>query len=423
MKKKEIIIVVVVIAFGIIYNFVKSSEIRFYSGCSVGSRSLLDKKHPKDFIQKEIEYPAGTIGKIKINNPAGDIEVEKSKEGSILVKPVIRVYHKNKEKAKKICGTIEVSNRKIGKKIVIGVDSEGRFPYRRVRVGFKCLIPEDMELDLKNRYGNIDIQDAGQDIEIDERHGNLFIKNIDSNLKVKSDHGRIRLYDIKDQIQLSSNHSRIKIKNVASIILKCSHANLSINDVKEETEIVYASHSLLDIEKTNYLYIDARYTKMKLENLKDGVKINNSHAPIYMKDITGNINIKAKQCKMALDKVISEYLTIKNSYNDIDIEDISGKNLNLFLKNGDLTIAFDNIEEEINIKTEHADVELTYPNSVVPAFNITSKNGRIMNRTAAELTVLEENQKRMVNILEGKPQIIVDTLYGDVILKNSGKQK
>ena len=421
MKRKEILLIIAVIAFGVIYNFVKSGDIRFYSGCSVGSRELLDRKHPVRFIQKEIEFPAGTIGKIKINNPAGDIEVEKSKDDSILVKPVIRVYHKNKDRAQEICGTVQVSTRKTGKKIVIGVDSDERFPYRRVRVGFKCLIPEDVELDLKNRYGDIDIKDAGQDIKIDESHGNLFIKNIDSTLKVKSHHGRLRLYDIKDQIELSSNHSRIKIKNVASIIVKCSHANLYINDVKEETEIIYASYSLLDIEKANYLYIDAKHTKINLENIKEGVKINNSHAPIYMKDITGNINIKAKQCKIALDNVISDYLTIKNSYNDIDIEDISGKNLNLLLKNGDLTIAFDNIEEGINIKTEHADVELEYPNPVKPAFNITSKNGRIINRTAAELTVLEENQKRMVNIPEGKPQIIIDTLYGDVILKNPGK--
>jgi hypothetical protein len=75
----------------------------------------------------------------------------------------------------------------------------------------------------------------------------------------------------------------------------------------------------------------------------------------------------------------------------------------------------------MNIKTEYADVELTYPNSVKPAFNIISNNGKIINQTAAELTVLEENQKRIVNIPGGKPQIIVDTLYGDVVLKNPGK--
>ena len=421
MKKKEILLVIAAIAFGIIYNLVESGDIRFYSGCSVDSRRLMDKRHPVRFIQEEIEYPVDTIKKIKINNPAGDIEMEKSKDGSIRIKPVIRVYHKDKKKANKICGTIRVSTRKTRNKIVIGVDSDERFPYQRVRVEFKCFIPEGVALDLKNRYGNIDIKDAGQNIKIDERHGDLFIKNIDSPLKVKSHHGHVRLYDIKDQIELSSNYSRIKIKNVPSIILKCSHAHLYINDVKEEAEIIHASYSFIEIEKANYSYIDARHTNIKLENIKNGVKINNSHAPIDMTGITGNINVKAKQCRIALNKIISPLLTIKNSYNDIDIEKISGKKLNILLKNGNLTIAFDNIEEEINIQTEHADVELKYLNSVKPAFNIISNHGKIINRTTAELTVLEENQKRIVNITDGKPKIIADILYGDVVLKNPGK--
>jgi DUF4097 and DUF4098 domain-containing protein YvlB len=421
MKKKEIILVIAAITFGIIYNLVESGDIRFYSGCSVDSRRLMDRRHPVRFIREEVEYRVDTIKKIKINNPAGDIEVEKSKDDSIRIKPVIRVYHKDKKKANEISETIRVSTRKTHNKIVIGVDSDERFPYQRVRVEFKCLIPEGVALDLKNRYGNIDIKNAGQNIKIDQRHGNLFMKNIDSPLKVKSHHGQVRLYDIKDQIELSSNYSRIKIKNVPSIILKCSHAHLYINDVKEEAEIIHASYSFIEIENANYSYIDGRHTNIKLKNIKNGVKINNSHAPIDMTDITGNIDIKAKQCRIALNKIISPLLAIKNSYNDIDIENISGKNLKILLKNGDLTIRFDNIEGDMNITTEYADVELTYPNSVKPAFNIISNNGKIINQTAAELTVLEENQKRIVNIPGGKPQIIVDTLYGDVVLKNPGK--
>ena len=421
MKKKEILLVIAAIAFGIIYNLVESGDIRFYSGCSIDSRRLIDKRHPVRFIQRKIEYTADTINKIKINNPAGDIKVEKSKNDSILVKPVIRVYHKDKKKANKICETIRVSTRKTRNKLVIGIDSEERFPYQRVRVEFKCFIPEGVALDIKNRYGNIDMKDVGRNIKIDQRHGNLFMKNIDSPLKVKSHHGYVRLYDIKNQIELSSNYSRIKIKNVPSIILKCSHANLYIYDVKEEAEIIHASYSFIEIENANYSYVDARHTNIKLKNIKNGVKINNSHAPIDMTDITGNIDIKAKQCRIALDEIISPLLAIKNSYNDIDIENISGKNLKILLKNGDLTIGFDNIEDGMNIKTEYADVELTYPNSVKPAFNIISNNGKIINRTSAEITILEENQKRIVNILEGKPQIIVDTLYGDVVLKNPRK--
>jgi DUF4097 and DUF4098 domain-containing protein YvlB len=424
MKKREIILVIVVIAFGVIYNAVKSGDFDFYSGCSYGSRSLLDRKHPKDFPQKEIIYKKSdkdvfTADKIKINNPAGDIEVEKSPDGTIRIVPVVRVYHRNKKKAGDISRDIRLVTREIGEKLTIDVDSNGRFPYRRVRIGFKCFLPEDVELDLKNRYGDIAVKDAGKNITINERHGNLFVKNIDSQLKVKSDHGRVRLYDIKGHIQLDSDHSKIKIRNVPSLKLKCSHATLYINEVEGETDITYAGFCDLEIEKSGKLNIDARHTKMRLASITGGVTTTNSHAPMYMKDIEGDINIKAKHCRIDLSHAAGDTLIVKDSYSYVDLEDVSAKSVDVRLDHGDLKLVFNNIEERVNIKTRHADVALKYPESLKPAFNITSYNGRIVNRTAADLKVLQDREKRSLNTLEGKPQIIIDTGYGDVTLKNS----
>lgn len=424
MKKREIILVIVVIAFGVIYNAVKSGDFDFYSGCSFGSRNLLDRKHPVDFPQKEIIYKETDKGvfsaeKIKINNPAGDIEVEKSPDNTIRIEPVVRVYHKNKNKAGDISRDIRLVTREIGEKLTIDVDSNGRFPYRRVRIGFKCFLPGDVELDLKNRYGNIAVKDAGKNIAIDERHGNLFIKNIDSRLKVKSDHGRVRLYDIKGHIQLDSDHSRIKIKNVSSIKLKSSHATLYINEVEGETDITYAGYCDLEIEKSGQLNIDARHTRMKLVGITGGVAVTNSHAAMHMKDIAGDINIKARDCRIDLSHAVGDSLIIKDSYSYVDLEDVSAKSVDVRLDHGDLKLVFNNIEERLNIKTRHADVALKYPEALKPAFNITSYNGRIVNRTAADLNVLADREKRSLNTLEGKPQIIIDTGYGDVTLKNS----
>ena len=75
MKKREIFIVIVLIAFGIIYNSYKSGdfEISFYEGCSVDSRSLLDKRSLTRFVQEEIRCPHDHIKKIEIENLAGSI--------------------------------------------------------------------------------------------------------------------------------------------------------------------------------------------------------------------------------------------------------------------------------------------------------------------------------------------------------------
>ncbi|MCP5103090.1 MAG: DUF4097 domain-containing protein [bacterium] len=421
MKKREILLVIAVIAFGIIYNSARSGDIRFYSGCSHDSRNLLDRKHPVSFPQEEIKADAGTIKRLTIKNPAGDITVEKSTDGAIRIEPVIVVYHRKKGKAENYAAKVKVTSRETAGKLVVGIDSKRTFPYRRVRVSFKCFIPEDMELDVKNRYGNIDIKDAGRDITIDERYGNLFAKNIASRLNVKSHNGRVRLYDIKDKIQLSSNHSRIKIKNIQSLTLKCSHSNLYAKDVKGDIAITHSGYSDLEIESAGPLNIEARHTKIKLKKITGGAVIENSHDSIYMENIKGDIDIKARDCKIWMNKIAGGSLVIKDSYSHVDIEDISAKDIDVTLDHGDLRLVFADVEERIKIKARHADAELKYPVSTVPAFDITLKNGKIINRTPVKLNIQEERDKLTVDISEGKPRIIVDNEYGDVTLKNSKK--
>ncbi len=426
MKKREIILVIAVIAFGVIYNSVKSGDIRFYSGCSPDSRELLDRKYPVDFPQKEIQYvlketDVAPIRKIKINNPAGDIEVGKSIDNIIRITPMIRVYHKDNGKAGEISRDIKLITREIGEKITIDVEPNIRFPYHRVRLGFKCLIPAKVEIELTNRYGNIDINDTGQDINIDESHGDVFVKNVESPVKVKNYNGLVRLYDIKGNIQLDTSHSRVKIRNAPSLKLKCSHTNLVIADVKEGIEITNAGYSDVEIEDTGHLNIDAKLTKMKLINIKGGVVVTNSHETISMMDIQGDINIKARQCRINVSNAVGDFLIVQNSYNEVGIEGFSGKTLDAHLEHGELNVTFENIQEKIKINTSYADVTLKYPVTVGPAFNINSVNGKIFNGTTTQLAVQEDRERRWLKTLEGKPQIIIDTKYADVFLKNITK--
>lgn len=419
MKKRDILIVIIVIAFGVTYNAVRTGDIRFYSGCSVDSRDLLDRKYPVTFPQKEILYDAGNVKKLTINNPAGDIEIARSTDGSIRIQPVITAYHRNEKQAETIAQSVHVTSRiETGNIAAIGIDHEKKDFFRRIRVRFKCVIPEDLELEIKNRFGNTDINDAGRNIDIDQRYGNLFLKNIDSPVSAKSHDGRVRLYDITGHVQLHSNQSRVKIRNVSSIEAKCRHANLFINDVKEETVFTNAGYCRIEIESAGRVNIDARHTRVKLTGIKNGVEIKNSHASVYLENINGNVNIDAKDCRLGLNNVDSDSLIIKDSYSYVDLENVSAKKVAVHIENGELRMVFGNIEETLDIETRETDVTLNYPESVTPAFHIKLTNGNIINRTPIQLPVEEEREKRSLTTTEGKPLITIESKYGDVLLKH-----
>ncbi len=91
MKKRDLFIVIVVLAFGLVYNFVETGEIQFYEGCNVDARGLRDRNHPNAFAQEEIRYDVSKISEIELDNRAGGIVITKSEDDTIRINTEIRV--------------------------------------------------------------------------------------------------------------------------------------------------------------------------------------------------------------------------------------------------------------------------------------------------------------------------------------------
>jgi hypothetical protein len=420
MKKRDLFIVLVVLAFGLIYNYVESGEIRFYDGCSFDNRGLIDRNHPNSFKREELSYFGPGIGEIEIDNKAGGIEVMKTDGKDIRITPEVRVYHRDKERAAEIEQEIRIKVRGEGSgKLGITLEPEDRFPYNRVRVFFKVSIPDSVELDLWNRYGDVTINGSGKKVTVDNKHGDVTVKHVDAALKTRHKHGNVVIRDVKGDVNLSSHHSRISVTDVGGLKLNTSHARVYINGVKNETDVEYAAHCSFEMENGSGLTIAGRYTKMKIKRIEKGVKIANSHQSIYLEDINGDVNIKGRHCRIQMEKIIAGNVVVRNSYNYVGIDDLAAKNLDVLLSHGNLDVDCRLIEERINIKNKHSRIRISFPESVTPMLNAELKYGKLRNETPASYTILKERSRVRISSIEGTPQVIINNRYGDVYLKSN----
>ncbi len=440
MKKRDIIIVMAVIAFGLIYNAIKSGDfdIRFHKGVPVTTWQLKDKSYPNDFAREEIQY--NQVNKIEIRNIAGDIEVEKAalnaddnSDPGIHIYPAIRVYHRNKKEAEEISKkikintvltteTIEADNipgKKEKKKVRIEVKPIEAFSLRRARVRFKLVIPETVELDLRTRYGDMVVDGCGTNISLDGKHGDISVKHVDSAVEIIHKNGRVVVTDVQNNVHLSSRNSRVRVNNISQLKLDCYLADVDISQVENKVHIENTAYAAVTMDEGNEFIASSRHTKFKLTNIKNSVHIKNSHKSIIMRNIKGDIHINANNCKINLDQITSGDVVIKNAYNYVYIDKISAENLDVLMSNGDLDITFDQIKEKLNIKNRHSKVTLIYPSTVQPVFNIEARYGSVTNRTSEELSVLKERDRELVTSshLEGKPKVTINTTYGDILLE------
>jgi DUF4097 and DUF4098 domain-containing protein YvlB len=445
MKKRDIIIVMAVIAFGLIYNAIKSGDfdIRFHKGVPVTTWQLTDKSYPNDFAREEIQY--NQVDKIEINNIAGDIEVEKAvlaadaaNSPGIRIYPTIRVYHRNKKQAEEINNKIKINHvlstetiaadnlpgKKEKQKVRIEVKSVEDFSLRRARVRFKLVIPETVELKLRNRYGDMVVDGCGKNINLDGKHGDISVKHVDSAVEINHNNGRVVVTDVQNNVNLSARNATVRVNNVSALKLDCYLADVKISQVENKVDIENAAYSEIIMDQGNEFYAAGRHTKFKLTNIKGSVQIKNSHKFITMKNIKGNIHINANNCKINLDEITSGDVVIKNAYNSVDIDKIFAENLDVLVSNGDLAIDFEQIKEKLDIKNRHSKVTLIYPSSLRPVFNIEARYGSVTNRTSEELAVLKESGRQLATSshLDGKPKITIDTTYGDILLETRNQK-
>lgn len=419
MKKRDLIIVVVVLAFGMFYNFVESGEIAFSKGCSFSNRTLRDRQHPNSFPRKALTFTASEVSIIEIDNRAGGIDVIKSEDDSITIKPEVRIYHRRKERARDIEKDIKILTRVNSEgKVHITINPDKDFPFTRARIYFKISAPENTKLDLWNRYGDIDVKGCGENIIAEGKHGDVKIRNVNSGIRVKHRHGKVILYAIKGDVDLSSSHSRISIDDIKGLELRSAHSVIAVDKVENATE-ADVSHSRFNLRNGAGFKLKGRHNILKLENIRNGVSITDSHSRVSLEDISGDIQIKARHSGIKLQRIEAGNVVVRNSHQSVRIEDITAKTVDVLTRNGRVTLDIRHIEERINIKNRHGSIRLYYPESLNPMFNIDLKYGNLKNKTDAEFTLIKDRSRLRFNTLEGSPNIIVNNTYGDLYLNRN----
>lgn len=427
MKKREVFLVIVIIVVGVIYNWVEKGELPFFDSIApVTSRSLTDRSHPVSFPQEDIHYAeTGNLQKVKIDNPAGHMEVVKSTDGSIRIAPLVRIYNRSKKQAEKMAKDISIQSREMGQALVVEVNTGDKdFPYRRARVSFKLYIPDGIDLEIKNRQGNVDIQETTGNILVNQGSGELFMKNINGELDVRAHNADVRLYDIPNHISLSTSNSKVKVRGVNSMKVKCSHVNLTVEDVAEVIDIPNAGYSTVIIEKSGPLTIDGEHTKISARKINGNVNIRDSHSTVRLNEVKGDIKLDGRSCRMILDDIDTGKMFLKNTFHSVEVDNVSGRNLEFQLQNARLTLDLVKVEESVNINGKNGRVTFRYPMTMNPKFNIKTYNADIIDNAGSGGELVKERHQQSLSTQEGTPSVSIDTDYGSVTLERiSGSEK
>jgi hypothetical protein len=415
MKKKEWVIIVLLVFFGLVYQTIEKGKIKFSNDFSFYSNERRLKGNQfVEFPEKEKVFQS--VNKVSVVNPAGEIVVSRSGDGQVHLSSFYRIYYSDKKEIDEIRKKIALETDLTDDLLKVSSQYVSTFPYQQARIHFHLSVPETVFLEIVNHEGNTIIHDTGKSIHIDQENGNLFLENISSDLQLQLKNCNANIKNIAEHVEIEASRSNIVLENAGSLTIRGKHGDYSLKGIKSDVFVEH-SYGKLELDDAGKLEVSARYSDIVARNIKNGAIITNKYENILLENINGNIRISSRLCKIDLRNISGKNTSIENSFADINILDYSGENLDVLLKNGNLNLQVKNVLNRINVKSKNAGIYLTFGVLSDPTFSIKTKHGQIFAESSLDLEKYEENDESFTNRTGQKPEILIDNIYGDVHLK------
>jgi len=238
---------------------------------------------------------------VDIGNKYGDISIETWQKDSVRVEIFVQVSEKSRDKLRKKMDEISFELTQSGHYIVINTllgDSKNvlfselnKFKENigisesQVEINMKLMVPDNLELRISNKFGNVYIEDYSGDITLEMANGKLKANNLTGyvNLKINFgdaiintiDSGTLEVYYGKfnlssaRKIKITSKTSDITITEVEELMVNSSRDTYRIRMISDfETESSWTDFSITEFKHKSDVRMN--YGDLSIENVKSG---------------------------------------------------------------------------------------------------------------------------------------------------------
>ena len=271
----------------------------------------VDKQFKKEFDASKVEL-------LKISNRYGDVEIVNSDNNKIIIVVDVQLSHPNSSKAEKLLSMINVefseSDNTAEARTVIDrqFSMDNRGPHRGFSINYRVEMPEGMNLDLSNRYGDFKAGNLSGHVDIRVKYGSLFIKNLTRGNqeplnRITGEY--LRVGDIADAgwLELSIRYvGKFNILNAQALLIDSRYSNNNTID-NVSSVVIDSKYDRFEIHNLNNIVAESAYTAYHLGNLSKKLDIEAKY---------GSIEVDNVEAGFEMVKTDVGYTPVKISFNE-----------------------------------------------------------------------------------------------------------
>jgi hypothetical protein len=294
-------------------------------------------------IHKEFKAEKGT--NIDISNKYGKVIIESWANNQVVIDVKITVESNNRSLAEKLLSYIDVQftegENSIGAKTVLDEDltfSEWGGPIRffsresslkTFSIDYTVKMPAEANLNLDNKYGNIEISELNGLVNIVEKYGDINIfKLTRGNEKplntVNISYGKASIEE-SNWLDITSRYCpRFMIQNSKALLIDTKYSKFEITDVS--SIVLNAKYDNIKIENINNIVATGGYTDFSIGKLTKKLDVQTDYGKLSVDEIPAgfeSIDVEADYCgvELGIDRSASYSLDASARYGDIKFDE------------------------------------------------------------------------------------------------------
>lgn len=255
----------------------------------------------------EKSYKLNENSFFKISNKYGKVHIENTTSDKLEILVTISVETKNKDKADNVFDKIKINFNQSGDVISAETEIVKDIKVKKFSIDYNIKMPEDLKIDLTNKYGSIFINKLKSKSTINCKYGHLKINElITSELKnlatvnIKYSNGTISKCDY---LKLDVKYSEMEINESRAVYINSGYSQLEFNKAYV-LKVVSKYDPSFEIGEVTKLELEGKYSGYEIGKLNNALKADISYSNLELDHLNNsfeNVNIIAKYGNVEID--------------------------------------------------------------------------------------------------------------------------
>jgi len=246
-------------------------------------------------------FPISRGTQLRLINKFGDINIITVKEDSIRICSTVSIEQDDSDLLKKNIKLIKINTEKIQDTIYVSTlydkkffSDEYRTNRKSFRVDYLIKIPEYIDLNIKNEFGNVSLDELSGTFILRLSQGNLNVKRlIKGNNKpvntVFADHSKIIIEELNWMSLNVLNCPMVSIDKAQALVITSSTSKINIGDIN--SLVSFSTSDNYNIRSINNFISESNYSSYEIGKLNLQLKSKTNFGSINISDIAKSLNI------------------------------------------------------------------------------------------------------------------------------------